>query len=694
VFKFYTETPFWFILFCFILALGYSFLLYYKAKELNEFPSWLKKTMFALRMICVFLIAFLLLSPFIKIVGHTLEKPILILAHDNSASLKNNTSVSDPTYLKNLQSLEQELSKDFEVHTYTFGEKISDGSKLDFIESSTDFSMLFNSLESKFLNRNVGALILASDGIYNSGSNPIYDADQFNAPVFSIALGDTTVRKDLIVSGVRHNKTVVIGNTFPIEVSLNARQCSGEKAIIRLYKESTLLSTRELNISGSRYSILIPFYIEAIQKGLHQYTITADKLGNETTYQNNSQTFFIEVIENKNKVLILAAAPHPDLGAIKVSLENNFNYDADITLANNFNLDFNNYSCAILHQIPSASSPGENILNKINQLKIPHIFIIGAQSDPGLFNKYKTGVEIRNSNGKNNDVLASINNQFSLFTTEDETKSRISNFPPLIQPFGTYVNTSNNQVFAVQKIGGVKTDQPLIVFNNADDVRRIIIAGEGLWRWKLKEYSEFSNHQAVDEFILKCVQYVSTTEKRSPFKVNHKSTYRENESVLFDAELYNESGELVNSSDVSISIVQQNTNASFPFTFSKTQTAYQLNAGNLNPGIYTYYAQTKLADQLYKQSGRFTVSEVQLEFSETVANHQLLYTMSEKSGGEMIYPNELIGLLDKIKSRNDIKPVSYEQSKTQSFIDLKSVFALIILLLFIEWAIRKYNGAY
>jgi hypothetical protein len=43
----------------------------------------------------------------------------------------------------------------------------------------------------------------------------------------------------------------------------------------------------------------------------------------EFTAQNNSRDAYIEVIDGKEKILLLAAAPHPDIKAIKSALEKN-----------------------------------------------------------------------------------------------------------------------------------------------------------------------------------------------------------------------------------------------------------------------------------------------------------------------------------------------------------------------------------
>ena len=72
-----------------------------------------------------------------------------------------------------------------------------------FQEKATNYSSFFQQLSDVYSHRNVAAVVLASDGLYNQGSNPLYVDYPFQAPLYTIALGDTMPQKD-----VRINKTL------------------------------------------------------------------------------------------------------------------------------------------------------------------------------------------------------------------------------------------------------------------------------------------------------------------------------------------------------------------------------------------------------------------------------------------------------------------------------------------------------
>jgi len=192
----------------------------------------------------------------------------------------------------------------------------------------------------------------------------------------------------------------------------------------------------------------------------------------------------------------------------------------------------------------------------------------------------------------------------------------------------------------------------------------------------------------------KTVQYLSQKEDKRKFRVNlDKSIFNENEPVTFGAELYNDNYELVNDPDVAMSI-RNGTDKEYTFTFNKLGKAYSLNAGILPVGNYTFKATTNFNGQNLSYEGRFSVRPIELELYETTANHAVLRQLSAKYGGETVFPAQLAGIAEKIKTNQTVKPVMYQTTKTNPLINLKWIFALLAGLLAAEWFLRRYFGAY
>ena len=103
-------------------------------------------------------------------------------------------------------------------------------------------------------------------------------------------------------------------------------------------------------------------------------------------------------------------------------------------------------------------------------------------------------------------------------------------------------------------------------------------------------------------------------------------------------------------------------------------------------------ANTKYNGENFTATSSFVVEELNLEELNLVANHTLMNTMAQVTGGEMIYPSQLKDLPKKLEARGDLKPIIYSHIRYADLLGLPWLLILIIVLLGVEWIVRKYNG--
>lgn len=669
--------------------------MYRKEPLLQEVSTWVGRLLVASRFLMVTLLSFLLLGPMIRTFSREVEKPIIILAVDDSKSIVNSKdSLSRKEAIKtDFDKLFDDLKSDYDVRQFSFGDHVSENIEFQFKDRLTNFTQFYNYLDVQFANRNVGAIVMGTDGLFNEGANPVYGPSRIKVPVYPIALGDSTVRKDAMIARVNHNKIAFLGNNFPLEILIDAKQAAGSRSNLTIEEDSVVIYNRSVEISGSNFHLTVPAFIDAKSKGIHHYKVKLSAIDGEATLINNQYDLFVEVVEQKQKVLVLFAAPHPDLAVLRQTLESNLNYEISIVKADDFNGRLNDFNLLVLHNIPSATGNETALLNKINESGISTWSILGASTNIKAFNEGQFGVTISQSNGQLNDVQASPLENFSLFNVSDELKEAIKTWPPLKSPFGVYQANSNIYTLLHQKVGVVSTTQPLLLFNENNGRKQAVLAGEGFWRWRLTDFSDHGNHNLSQEFILNIVQYLSVKESRSPFKFIAKTNYKENESLIFDAQLYNQAEQLVNQPDVSVKIYNK-AGKEFQFTMSKTDKAYTLNAGIFPVGNYRYKAEVKLGDNILSKQGEFSVSALQIETAMTVADHSLLHTLSAQTGGSVFYPGQVDELIKKLKSNENLKSISFMHKKLEDLLKEPWFFFLLIVLISMEWFIRKRAGSY
>lgn len=682
----------WYVLLCIAIAGLGAFLLYRKDRNLAELSTLWKRVLAALRFLSLFFLAFLLLEPLLEYSKKKVEKPIIVLAHDNSESMvfANDSVVVKSQLEESYNSLKAKLSADYEVVSYSVGDKVSENPTFDFKDKQTNLSEFFTEIQNRYYNRNLGGIVLASDGIYNSGGNPVFEAKKLkNVPVFSIQVGDTTPQKDLLIEEISHNRLVYKGNKFPVVVTVKAEQLNGVKTNVVVSKNGRVLGKKPISVNNDLYLTQSSFELESEGTGLQKYDVRVETVNGEFTTTNNYKSFYVDVLESKQKILILANSPHPDINALKLGFQSNENYEVTTNLAQDFKDKIEEFSLVVLYNLPSQNEG----LSLLKDKEVPLLLVVGNQTNVNSFNALKKGVTINNFK-EFTEAQAYVNTDFSQFTISPGLVSFVNSFPPVQVPFTQKYSVSNSTETAIyQRIGPVKTKYPLLAFNKNGAYKTGMLLGEGIWRWRLQDYSNNGSSDLFNELIVQTAQYLVSKEDKSLFRVFRKTAYSENEKVQFEAEVYNKSYELVTTSDANMKIFNEQ-KEEFSYTFSKVGDSYKLNSGSLKPGSYTYVATSTSKGGKLTRTGEFSVEELKVEQNNTVANHQLLFNLSDVTGGEVLSISGLSSLDEKLKKQENLVDVIYQEKDVDDLINMKVIFFFILLLLGIEWFVRKRNGGY
>lgn len=689
-----TEYPLWFVAFCLLGGIAYAALLYFRSRK-HSYSEALKWLLAVLRFLSVSVIAFLLLSPLLRSTHYEVEKPVIVFAQDNSSSIRlsGDSAVLSGSYQKDINALKKQLAEKYTIDSYVFGKDVRQSDSVTFTESTTDYGPLYERLNVNYANRNVGALVIASDGIYNQGINPLYGNLHASYELHTVGMGDPSPRKELRLVKVMANDIAFIGNEFPVEVLVNASMARGERTVLKVFRGNEKLLTREIRIDENTFSKRLSFYIKAGSKGLQNYSIELDELEGEKNTVNNRQQIYIDVLDDKSDILVLAHSPHPDLFAFKSALERSKRYDVKVSTRDEFSGSVQEYDLVILHQLPSVSRKSASMLATLFDENIPALFVLGEQTDIQFFNSLKTGLQIENTNGSTNEALPAFNKGFTLFKTDVRMKNLFKEAPPLKVPFGDYTSSPAMYPYLYQKLDDYTTGMPLISLTSQSQQKTGVITGTGLWKWRLRDYVIHENHKTFYGFINKLARYLILNRERSLFRVDQKNRYAENEDIIIDAELYNASYELVNEPEVKLSLKNER-GETFEYVFDRTSDKYRLNAGMLETGTYSYIATTRRGGESYEEKGRFVVTPVNLEARDIRADHSMLQKLAQKYGGTFFKTNQLSELADTLHNSSDIKPVRYANTDYEPLIDMEWILVFILVVLSTEWFLRKLYGGY
>jgi len=670
-------------------------LMYFRSRDAAELSSLQRKILSLLRFTVVFIVAVLLAVPLLKTVRKIVQNPVVIIAVDNSLSIKglHDHDQNKQSALDLLDAVQKGLSDKFELAGYTFGERVERSFLPDFSEKISNYGVALNVIHNNHFNQNIGALIVLGDGIFNLGENPLNVSEKLNFPVFTLALGDTTIYADAGISSVRINKTAFLGNKFPVEVDIRHQGLQSHTLRFSIEHQGRLLYEELIQTTDRDGFRTISVYLDAENEGLQHYSAKIETTDAELNKTNNFQRFVINILENKQKILILSNGSHPDAGALKQALEDQINYEVTLVSQEPYPAEIKEYNLIVLVQMPSSSNSGRTIMEEASRNKIPLLFFIGPQTHIPQFNLLGLGAEIRPQAGNMEDAQPVLNKSFANFTLSNNLNEMMERFPPLKVPFARYVLDHSWNIIAYQRIRNIETDRPLMAVANREGIKTGIIFGEGLWRWRMYNYLFGESHLEFSEFVDKMVQYLSLRDNQDNFIIDFKPVYQETESVIMTAEVYNDAFEPIVTPEVNM-VLSDSANHEFSYVFDRGNRFYRLDAGRFPPGNYRFSATVAIGDNVYDENGNFTVMPVNLEQTETRANHRLLYQIAYQTGGGFYLPQEVEGLIQEVAGHTRIKPFSYFQSQLAGILNLKWVFFVILIIIGTEWFLRKYWGIY
>jgi len=691
--------PGYFLIVIGIIALAYALSLYLNDKRIKENKSWLPKLLGIVRFLSILGILFLLLAPLIKHFVTEEQKPLIVIAEDTSESIYLATDKETLDQVRiDIDNLKSAISEKYEVVDLTFSDRISfsDTDTLD--NQSSNISLPLDFISDNYEDQNLGAVILLTDGIYNEGKNPLYTDSKMQAPLYTVALGDTTIRRDLLIKNVLHNRIVYLNDRFTIETDVQAYNAVGANSKITLSKvtngKTTQLDSKSFTIDKNNYFNSFSFELNADQVGNTKYVINLANIGTEVTTANNRRNIYVDVLDARQKIILLADSPHPDIKAIKSIIGSNKNYTIDVKMANDPMVNLKTYDIVILHNLPSQKYDINSYLTEIKRLRKPSFYIVGGETSTSLFNKAQNVLTINGSNSSMNDITPILEGGFNLFTLSDLLKSKIKQFVPLKVPFGEYKTAATSKALLYQKIGNVETQYPLLAYSDIENHKQAVLTGEGIWRWRLTEFTDFPEQPFTKETILKTLQYISQKEDKRQFRAfTNKIAYKENENILFDAQLYNANYEAINNPEAYLKITNS-AGEKFDYTFSKNNNSYYIDAGRLPEDNYTYTANANYNGKNITASGKFSVQSIVKEQYDLTAKHDLLFSLTEKFGGEVIYPSGVAQLSDILSNNDSIKPILFQKAETKSILDYQWILAILILLLAVEWFMRRFYGGY
>ncbi|MCM1168399.1 MAG: VWA domain-containing protein [Bacteroides sp.] len=691
----------WFWVIALVTATAYAAGLYYRNTKDELAKGW-RILLACLRFGFVFFICFLFFSPLVKLRRERIEKPLCFLVLDQSSSMGG--AADTALLVQRFKEFSNSLSKRFNVQAVGFG---LDAGKAGFAfnEPATDFGRAFDYIQQRNVGNDHAAVVLFSDGNNNMGQEAVSAYRRIALPLYTVGFGDTNRYPDIFIEQAVTNLYAYKGNNFPVRVLIGqhrAPQATARLSLREAFGQKRLLKDTVIPFQGKSEQT-VEWNITTQDSGICRYILALEPIKDEYDTRNNRRELLVRVLENRQKILVLAHAPHPDLGCLHRSLQTQEKYSTDVVLAKDLaNLTRNpdrleSYDLIVLHGLPSERYPLHELKPMLERK--PLFYLLTASTSFPLLNKENAGVSVQPKGSRWNEAQAHFNPGFSLFNISTQERALWERFPPLQTPFALY-NTGGGQSLFTQNILQLDTEDPLLWISAPGSRRTAVCFGTQFWKWRLADFQETGNTQTFDHLFDKCLQLLCQARPESNLTVHCPAAIRRTEALRVQAFLYNAAFEKVKNAPVRLHLNRLDSDAEYRFDFVPENDHYALDAGFLPEGDYRYTAQATVGDETYRTQGSLSVSDPQLENPKLPADHALLRNLSLTYQGRFFYggnsekenPAVWKELAQELLQHSDLKPrIRTEETYVSP---LNRTWLLVVLLTFLsfEYFARKRFG--
>ena len=527
------------------------------------------------------------------------------------------------------------------------------------------------------------AVVLLTDGNQTLGQDYDFNSSGGQLPIYPVAVGDTTRYEDLAISQVNTNRYAFLKNKYPVQIYVSY---SGKRDVtvpVRITLNGKSVFRQNVSFSSINSSEVINTLLNANSVGTKNLKVTIGNLENERNTANNTREVVVEVIDEKTKIALVSTVMHPDIGALKKSIESNGQRSVSILSPADDLKKFEGVDLFILYQ------PGPNfkgVFDYIENTKANTFTITGPKTDWNFLNRAQKSFT-KNSYNQTEEVFAVTNSGFGLFNIADFS---VEDFPPLQSSLGDIVLHGKNDILLTQRIKGVDLNQPLLAVFEEGKKRDAVLFGEHIWKWRMQNYRNEQSFKNFDDLIGKLTLYLASNKSRERLTLDYENTYTGSGDARISATYFDKTFVFDANAEMLLKLKNSETKITSEIPMLLRGNYYEADLSNLSAGKYDFTVSVKKEN--LSKSGSFTILDFDVEKQFLSTNYEKLQRLAQNTGGSLFYPNQNQDLIQDLLGDDRFLPTRKNKQNVVSLIDFGLLLGLMVIALAAEWFLRKYNG--
>ncbi len=683
----------------------------------------LRRALVALRVAAFAIVIIILLEPVIRLTRTVSERPVVAVLLDVSRSMAIADGTGGARRGDEAVALLNEViipriarDADVEVHAFSSGVEplVTSGRSIEEIPSfegdATDIAGALSVLRRSFSERNLGAVVLATDGAANRGGSLHEAGLALGVPVYALGMGSTEEALDISVRDPLTNRISYAGEAIPIEARIASTGFAGTQTTVELREDGVLIDSSPVDLSGLGEEALVSFRTVPSSPGIHRYSITVPPAPGELSTANNSRVVSTNTFKGRIRVLLVAPRPSWEYAFLKRALSSDRNVDLKSAVAREGSLahrleglpqaaeELFGYDLIILVDADwAAPLISEEWLSRFVRERGGGLLLMGLPPSDGMTGgvaELAPVVLMPVAASALRETRVRLTGLGEAASTTRVTRDRFENaavwesLPPLWTAASPWWVARPDAAVLVVGGGEEGSDVPVYVSSRSGAGNVLAFLADGIWRWRMAGPEDVD---VLDQIVTSAARWLTARGELERVAVTtDKDVYAAGEEIRFSAQVYRSDYRLARDASVSVSVSREEGAAPIETAVLVGDgDFYRAVVGPAAPGSYVFRGLGRIgSEEVGEASGEFVVEEFSLEDAEIRRRPALIRRLASESGGRYLSPETLDDLPDSV-------PLERRRTSIEREFELwNSPWPLLAFvgLLSVEWTLRRRKG--
>ena len=552
------------------------------------------------------------------------------------------------------------------------------------------------------------SVLMMTDGGHNLGDDPVDVARDLGVPIFTLQAGRVAaMAADAQVVDIKAPEVGYVGQHMSIQATVQSWGYSGRPVEVVLYQGDKVVARLPLVHGEDGEHQTVSFEVEPDESGPQLFRVVIPAIAGDRNVDNNESLAFVRILEHKVETLIIAGGPSADLAFARRSL------DADSTMAVRTLTQRNNDTFYEIDASPDIEisgvdvfvliDPGEEVMGERFGGAIRRRVLAGAgllfvggqrsfadweQSSPIVqllpvespYPQPKFVVETVTTRMSEHGRVHPVTRSWSA----DNQMDPWAQLPPLLG----YFPLSRMKAGAIALIeSNTKVSTPIVSVTARERGRVVAVASGDLWRMDLISSGADDNLRTVRDFWSNAVKWLASESRSGRVRVSgERKVYKGGEEVVLLGHVLDELLRPLVGADLQVVLEDSDNRIQM---LEADPGSYRGVWRGLDPGTYSFVAKAVVDEAVIGEDrGSFIVEQHSVESTSVRPNGSLLSEIARVSGGRTGSVEDWRSLVESMPLQRRLT----ETNTTLSVWDQQWLVAAAILLLTLEWYIRKQQG--